>query len=710
MKRKLSNLSLLLSLLCATSAYAQIPRVNTFFPIGGKAGETVDVEIRGANLDGAEKLLVQGAGVVGSVQPGGAKADETNKPVWQAKCQSCHELRSPANRSMTPAQWAATVERMVKVRQAPLSSEESARVTQYLVSAARAGRVTAQIKIEPNTLPGLYEMRVVTPRGLSSPGLFEVGTLPEVIGANGTREQAPPVTLPCVANGTLLNNGERHYFKFTARKGQRLVFNMKAYRYNDETQMFFNPNLRLYDGTGKQIAENHGYYDLDPLIDWTCPADGDYTLEARDLLGRGNPGSVYRLAMGAISYDTVVYPPAVQAGQKCSGTVAGKDVSSVPAFDIVARPQPGLTTVATPAGPQPFYASPVPVVTKESAQSSKTPVMLPAGFAGRITKPGEADTFAISGQGQVILEIYTRRIGSPANIRATVLNGKGQGVASVGGESRVLVNLEAGKPYSLKMEEASGQGGPEYVYFVEATHAYPNLEFVARPDSITLRPGMSTPVQVILTKREASEGDIAIRADNLPPGITASPCVIQPDRGDAWLVLTAAPDCKPIEQPIEIHATAKGPGGETTVRAIPQQIYRLNNEERAVNRETCVVAVRGQQDFTCTLETPEPIKVHPRKGAEVKIRIKRRDGYKSTLLFRTQGLPSGWTADWQNIGPDRNELTLTVRPDGNDPNPFLKRDPKLTPIRANVEVVADEYSFVVASFLVSRADKIEEDK
>src|SRR5690242_12222085 len=91
---------------------AQIPRINTLFPIGGRAGTTVDVEIRGSSLEGANLLMVHGPGVTGTVQPGDGKADETNKPVWQAKCQSCHELRSPANRSMTPAQWTATVERM----------------------------------------------------------------------------------------------------------------------------------------------------------------------------------------------------------------------------------------------------------------------------------------------------------------------------------------------------------------------------------------------------------------------------------------------------------------------------------------------------------------------------------------------------------------------------------------------------------------------
>src|SRR5207248_1874030 len=107
----------------STPAFAQIPRINTFFPLGAKSGSTVEVEIRGASLDGAEKLMVHGKGLTGIISPGGSKVDETNKPIWQSKCAGCHELRSPANRSMTPGQWAATVERMVKLRSAPLSAD-----------------------------------------------------------------------------------------------------------------------------------------------------------------------------------------------------------------------------------------------------------------------------------------------------------------------------------------------------------------------------------------------------------------------------------------------------------------------------------------------------------------------------------------------------------------------------------------------------------
>lgn len=698
----------LLFLSVSAPAWAQIPKITTFFPAGGKAGTTVDVEIRGASLQGANQLLVHGPGVSGTVQPGDAKVDETYKPVWQAKCQSCHELRSPANRSMTPAQWAATVERMVKAHQAPLSADEAAKVTQYLVGAAKAGRVMAQVKIDPKVLPGIYEMRVVTSQGVSTAALFEVGNLPEVFAVNNTREQAQPVTLPCVVNGSFTGNAERHFFKFAAKKGQRLVFNLKAFRYNAQSQMYFNPNLRLYDAAGKELVENHGYYDLDPLIDWACSADGDYTLEVRDLLWRGNPGSVYRLTMGTAPYDTVLYPPAVQAGASAAVNVVGKDADGMQTgFTLAATTQTGITTVGSPFGPNPLYVSPYPVVRYGSQAAATT--TLPASFTGRIGKDGDVETFKIQGSGKFEFEGFATRIGSPLALSATLLREDGKGVAGFGNDGRMAANLEAGKTYTLRVTDAGGHGGPEYVYVVEARPARPELECVARPDNVTLRPGLATAVEVILTRRAGVEGDIAVTAEGLPPGVTVTPAVIQPDRAQTWLVLTAAPDAAPAQTPIRIVAAAHGPAGDIRVEATPQEVYLLQNSPYTVNRADCVVAVRGQPDFTASLESTAPVKVHPKKGTEVKVKIRRREGFKGGVTVRIVGLPSGWDANAEGIGPDKDEVTLLVRPNGANPQPFLKRDPKWTPIHAVVEASADEFRFVIGSFLVEKADNIEEE-
>ena len=717
----------LLSLFLPTVCMAQQPRINTLFPIGGRAGETVEVEIRGAGLAGADKMLAHGAGVSGTVDPGGVKVDDSFKAVWQGKCAGCHELRSPSNRSMTPAQWAATVDRMVRVRQAPLSPDETNKVTQYLTGLARAGKVTAHVHIAPDAQPGLYEMRVVTPGGVSTVGLFEVGRLPEVLAVNNKREQALPVTLPCVANGSMVANGERHHFKFAAKKGQRYVFNMKAFRYNEQTQDYFNPDLRLYDAAGKQIAENHGYYDLDPLIDWTCDQDGDYTLEARDLLGRGNPGDVYRLAMGSVPYDTAVYPPIAPLNAHVTAALVGQNVKGADAsftFDTPAAP--GITTVSSPVGPQPLYVTPYPIARAESKSASA--VTLPAAFTGRVSGTTEANTFAVQGTGRFEFNVYSRSVASPLAVRIALLNDKGKAVANMNRtgrldnvgrpepDGRLTADLQPGQTYTLRVQAApirmedSEANKPDAtaIYCVEARSGVV-LDCVARSANVTLRPGLSTMVEVVLARRDGITGDITLTAQNLPPGVTAMPAVIQPDRQRGFVILKADQNAVPSERPIEIMASGKGPNGTVQARAVPQEMYRMNNNPYYLTRMECMAAVRGRADFTASLVDEGPIRVYTRKGVVVRVHITRRDGFKGNVTVQMDGLPLGWVANQETAGPDQNEVKMTVRPDGNNPQPFLKRDPAWTPIHAVVVAGADEFEYAFATPLVVKADRAEEE-
>src|SRR5205823_1788018 len=47
-----------LSVLAVRSiSFAQAPKINAFFPIGGKAETTVEVEVRGSSLSGADTLI-----------------------------------------------------------------------------------------------------------------------------------------------------------------------------------------------------------------------------------------------------------------------------------------------------------------------------------------------------------------------------------------------------------------------------------------------------------------------------------------------------------------------------------------------------------------------------------------------------------------------------------------------------------------------------
>ncbi len=310
MKRLAATSLLFLGLAFPTTAQ-QLPKIAAVYPAGAKTGTSVEVALRGANLSAAKQLLVLGApGVTAKLQKGGAAPDQSARGIVNARCSTCHEVRSPDNRVLSIESWAQTVDRMIKLRGADIPKNDRDRIVEFLQASARAGVVTAKFDIAPNAAAGTREVRLVTDFGISAGFRFEVGTLPEVT-ANGDVQS---VELPSIVNGTLAASGQKDRYRFHASKGEKVSFNCKGYRLNEQSVSYFNPVLHIEDAKGKVVAKSLGKVGLDPLLHWTAPTDGDYTVVVRDLLWKGNPASIYRMTIGNIPSDITLTPAVGRPG------------------------------------------------------------------------------------------------------------------------------------------------------------------------------------------------------------------------------------------------------------------------------------------------------------------------------------------------------------------------------------------------------------
>ena len=392
--------ALFLSSLMSVLAFAQgTPRLNSLFPAGGQPGTTVEIAIQGSDLEGAHTLIIGGeTGITAQLHPSGGEVDETHKPVFEANCGQCHELRSPNNRSMTPAQWKATVQRMITEKGAEISAEAEIQIIAYLTSAARAsGGLTAALSIAPDAPIGLREVRVVGKHGTSTAWPFEVSDTPDLLEteSNNTPESATMIELPTLINGLINPGGDEDYYVFEGTEGERCVFSVKAYRLNNVSQQFFNPTLSLFDENGVELARSNGFYSLDPLLDITLPANGPYVLRIRDLLHRGNPDSVYRLTGGVLPYNTYLFPaggtlpdedrlleaeterlygPSTRAEVNIVQCVIGGE--NLPEtewqVELTDAEQPGLKQIRTPYGIFPFIVNAHPEVIEENVVAQAT--------------------------------------------------------------------------------------------------------------------------------------------------------------------------------------------------------------------------------------------------------------------------------------------------------------------------------------------------
>ena len=375
------------------------PRLNSLFPAGGQLGTTVEIAIQGSDLEDAHTVIIEGdPGITAQLHAGGGEVDDTHKPVFEANCGQCHELRSPNNRSMTPAQWHATVQRMVTEKGAEISLEAQAQIVTYLTSAARANAgLTAELTIASDAPIGPREVRIVGKHGTSTAWPFEVSHIPDVVEteANNTPEAATTIELPSLINGVVNPSGDEDYYVFDGTQGQRCIFSVKAYRLNNISQQFFNPTIAIFDMNGIEIARSNGFYSLDPLLDLTLPADGPYLLRIRDLLYRGNPDSVYRLTGGVLSYNTYLFPAggtAPNPERQSEGSteifygpptppepnviqcvVGGENLSETDwQVELTADEQPGLKQVRTPYGIFPFIVNTHAEAVEEQIESEST--------------------------------------------------------------------------------------------------------------------------------------------------------------------------------------------------------------------------------------------------------------------------------------------------------------------------------------------------
>lgn len=141
-------------------------------------------------------------------------------------------------------------------------------------------------------VPSLVSLSVPTVENAGS-GWFQVEASP----GNETLEQEPndslaeatPAQWPGAVNGRFDKTGDRDYFKFQLKKGQRLHSVAKTRELGSDCDLA----MSLLKADGAPIATAR--QEAETVLDADIPEDGDYLLQVEDLLVGGPPGHVYRV-------------------------------------------------------------------------------------------------------------------------------------------------------------------------------------------------------------------------------------------------------------------------------------------------------------------------------------------------------------------------------------------------------------------------------
>ncbi len=566
----------------APAARAQQPYVGYVYPAGGRQGTTVQVRLGGQALDGVNRITVSGSGVRARLVEYNRRL---NNQALSLLNEQLKELRA-----------------MPKDQQTVVISNLTVRLQRYIgdyvnspACMSIADLLVAELTIEPDAEPGPREIRVGTPRGLSNPLVFCLGQLPEitaepapvtplaVLGKEGQslRRKARPggspgagdmmmsammgsagaqsavddeevsLPLPCTVNGQI-TPGSVDRFRFSARKGQRLVIAVKARTLvpylADAVPGWFQPVLVLSDARGREVAYDDDYrFQPDPVILCEIPEDGDYRLAIHDAIYRGREDFVYRITLGEVPFVTSLFPLGGPAGAATAFEVKGWNLTETqvaPATNnraagqhtLVVRGRDGLLS-----DPVVFVCDTAPeCLEKEpnNEQRKAQRVSLPVIVNGRVDTPGDRDVYRFEGRAgdTVVAEVVARRLGSPLDAVLKLTDGADKGIAlnddtedgtsglnTHHADAYLCVRLPANGVYHVHVGDTQHKGGEAYAYRLRLSPPQPDFALRVTPSSVAIRSNDTAWIGVHVFRKDGFTGPIRVSLQDPPPGFDMAP-------------------------------------------------------------------------------------------------------------------------------------------------------------------------------------------
>lgn len=406
-------------------------------------------------------------------------------------------------------------------------------------------KAIVRIAVDADAAPGVREFRVYGANGMSAPKPFIVTAaqcVSEPLYAPPHRRRSePPVVreLPCFAGGQI-EPGQTDVFHVELKAGRAVTFRMLGREFEpyigDAVPGFFNPEMRLLDAAGREVAAARDYhYHPDPVLVYMPEADGTHSLEIRDTLYRGRGDFVYEVEIS--------------------------DGLNVPAMS-------GLFL-----SPMPDWSMP---------DSAKV-----AEFAGTVYPAGAVmgHRFTVDEPGEYVFDLLARRAGSPLDGRISVYGPAGTNVlarfsdstnevhrgAVIQGECDPVGRLRIDAPgeFRVEVEDEERMGGTDYSYVLRIGRPAPRFEVWANRSSFAPKRGAWRSFKVYAIRHDGFEGEIRLEAD---------PCVRLGRRlipASSNVVTTSLVAQSPAggPRPFEMRAWAKVGGRKVVVPVVPADEY-----------------------------------------------------------------------------------------------------------------------------------------
>jgi hypothetical protein len=588
--------ALALSGLLAFSAAAQaVPKLDSLSATWFQRGTTNEVTVNGEAFGGVNAVLFTGSGLAGNLAAGTA-----NGVTLEGSAGGITVGQADPGKALTL--------RVIVAGDAPL---------------------------------GGHEVRLAGPNGVSNPLAVNVSDLPELLEQkpNNQPAEAPLLTLPAAVSGIIGGSTEADYFRFRARAGERLIFDVQANRFGSP----LDPTLVLFDAAGKEIARSEDANGLDPFLEFTPTADGEYTAKLTDLRFQGGGDFRYRLVAGVLPYLDFLFPFGVKRGTAVELQLRGHNLDGADKLTVqVAADAPAgrqeirARTSHGYSNPQPFEAGDLPEVMEtepNNANDKANAITAPVVVNGRIGEAKDSDVFRLKSAAdqRLVLEVRARQFGSPLDALLTLMDTNGvvlqRNDDANGLDARLEFDAKKDTEYLVALRDLTDRGGERFGYRLSIRPPNGTPDFTARVPGGRFRVnrGGSTAVRCELDRRNGFDGLVRLLGEGLPAGVTASPLVLGGSPNFGWLILTASADAPTGNFPLKLSAAGEQ-GGKALVHG-------------AQFAEQGWLTVLPATPFTVEV-SPATVITEQNGGTSLEVSVTRREGFAGEIKVMGEG-PNG---------------------------------------------------------------------
>jgi hypothetical protein len=403
----------------------------------------------------------------------------------------------------------------------PMSVRRGTQKTTTLAGPVSAGSLPFEVVAPDDTFVSSLPLTPRSAAGLAGwPVFLGVSSIEERAEQepNNDLAHANRISVPCAVSARLLETNDTDCFTFPAKKGQRFKIEIQSLEWNSPTEVY----MVVKDAKGSQVAV--GNPQVGQFIDFTAPADGDFTVVVEHLLSWNGPAETYRLIVAPFT----------------------------PGFEVNLTNDRLVITAGS------YAAIPATVVRRDYTGPIELEIVSPAGIHGRGLVPAGA-----AGANLYVEAVKDLPPGSyPLQVRGSaVINGQVvQQPARI--RAQIMAAL-AGLPYPPpNLLETAGLAVLDKAPVAIQIKLEPG-EFVR---------GKSIPVVIELVGGKPAESNINLTSVGLPAKVTASIPILAKGKTSIKGAIAAAADAPVGDHEFSVIATGSANGREYQTMAAPKQI------------------------------------------------------------------------------------------------------------------------------------------